>query len=939
MKRSRPSKKSRSSKRKSSTFFEKYKLPIVAAAFIIVIAILFSQTEVMDRLTVARFYEGPVNCGSYITQNTKLTDDVLGCTQDKIIMIQGDDITFDCDGHTLQGEGIWHGVVVHPNSVGVTVKNCNVILEGESARPEASGRIVGTSYGIEANDEATIEDSNVYVSGDKAIIIDESNVLLRNTIESGSEDALAITGDNNIIIDNEISGPLNVVNMFATSGTVSNNYFKSNTITAGNTAIFLQFNANNNLFTLNFINSETTSAIRIGSCAGNVFYNNVISTRIINPVYLHDSSALNYWNAEIEAGKAIVGEGNQVGGNYWTTSEGDGYSDTCADTDTDGFCDEPYKIWQYSEYYDSYPLSDEFLPSWIMFVPEYTTEGNIAYDGEVGLAAADKVCQTEADLDDSTLPNGIYVALMSTSDLNAVDRLVEGKFYNNNPDVTELIAENIADLFDGSINNNIHYGAWGQEIATDLIAWTGTNVDGSKKLDHTCSDWTDKFTSIGYYGSIENIDSTWIYSDVGSCDEGYRFYCVGVEEQFVVEECVNDCDPADPSVCAGSELVECRIAGDGCYDIVTDTCNLGCADNECILCLDECDTVDYPMCNPDSTATDAVLDCEQALDGCYYETTTGDCEFGCENAECNICEDECDSTDPIYPYCNAGSLEICLFNQADGCYDKSPVVCDNGCEAKACVQNDCTNECDIADYPQCNDDDTASTTCELQGDGCYDSVAVDCAAGCDPVGGVCLVEQSSCVVHEDCPDDYMCVNELCYSTQCSVSEDCATGYICTDGDCIPDPTIVIAATCGDGSCDDGESCSSCEVDCGRCSGGGGGSSSSSSGGTSFTNEPVNDTCQPDVTCTKWIDCDEGFQTRTCTDNNECLEDSPYTSKRECKSDAGEAEEPKVDDSGKFGSFDLPEDTDNRWFWFGGLLIVFIAFLLYYFKFYKPNHSA
>jgi len=74
--------------------------------------------------------------------------------------------------------------------------------------------------------------------------------------------------------------------------------------------------------------------------------------------------------------------------------------------------------------------------------------------------------------------------------------------------------------------------------------------------------------------------------------------------------------------------------------------------------------------------------------------------------------------------------------------------------------------------------------------------------------------------------------------------------------------------CGDGTCNAGESCSSCHQDCGSCpsgddtggSGGGGGG-----GGGGFTTS----SCTENWTCASWSTCINGQQTRACTDQNEC----------------------------------------------------------------------
>ena len=49
----------------------------------------------------------------------------------------------------------------------------------------------------------------------------------------------------------------------------------------------------------------------------------------------------NIWNTDKEIGTRIYGAGDYIGGNYWATADGTGYSETCIDDDGDNFCDEP----------------------------------------------------------------------------------------------------------------------------------------------------------------------------------------------------------------------------------------------------------------------------------------------------------------------------------------------------------------------------------------------------------------------------------------------------------------------------------------------------------------------------------------------------------------------------------------------------------------------
>ena len=91
--------------------------------------------------------------------------------------------------------------------------------------------------------------------------------------------------------------------------------------------------------------------------SNNSVYNNLFNN---TGIYVHDSP--NYWNVTLQPGKRIYSPGTHIGGNYWTNSTGNGYSDICNDTDKDGFCDNPYSI--ASNNTDYLPLSDEY--TWIL---------------------------------------------------------------------------------------------------------------------------------------------------------------------------------------------------------------------------------------------------------------------------------------------------------------------------------------------------------------------------------------------------------------------------------------------------------------------------------------------------------------------------------------------------------------------------------------------
>ena len=84
----------------------------------------------------------------------------------------------------------------------------------------------------------------------------------------------------------------------------------------------------------------------------NLIYNNYFNN-IVNVSNYEDETWANRWNIEKSPGKNIVG-GPYIGGNYWGSPDGTGFSDLAVDSDGDGIADEPYII--DSQNIDYYPL-------------------------------------------------------------------------------------------------------------------------------------------------------------------------------------------------------------------------------------------------------------------------------------------------------------------------------------------------------------------------------------------------------------------------------------------------------------------------------------------------------------------------------------------------------------------------------------------------------
>ncbi len=287
-----------------------------------------------------------------------------------------------------------------------------------------------------------------------------------------------------------------------------------------------------------------------------------------------------------------------------------------------------------------------------------------------------------------------------------------------------------------------------------------------------------------------------------SCGNGY---CEACEDEL---SCPDDCGGAvgfcGDGLCDGSEDAE-----NCCEDCGTCATN-GCPD----VC--ECD----PYC-----CTDWDEICEAECNG-----------TSCGDGSCDPCEDEVSCPDDCGgggPYCGDGlcdDTETCTDCPQD-CGDCPP--CDEPGFIQDCA-GDCYSENWVGDG-YCDDGSEpyfADFYCEafdFDGGDC-DGCVPDCAGkecGADGCGGSC----GACAPGETCSVDGLCEgpppSESCEGL---CGEQAPSGCFCDAecfgmGDCCGDVCDFCAADypadcglpyCGDGACNNGETCEDCPGDCGEC---------------------------------------------------------------------------------------------------------------------------
>jgi len=159
---------------------------------------------------------------------------------------------------------------------------------------------------------------------------------------------------------------------------------------------------------------------------------------------------------------------------------------------------------------------------------------SMAYDGDLGgLQGADQKCQALADASNSIVPPGEYVALLSTSTVNANSRMPHSIGPVIRPDGT-LVAGNFAELF-RAVSSESAGNLLGppniDELGVSVVggyAWTGSSPQGLMRPE-SCDDWaSDSISDEGVSGIPATRNASWIAREAepDTCNKALRLYCV-----------------------------------------------------------------------------------------------------------------------------------------------------------------------------------------------------------------------------------------------------------------------------------------------------------------------------------------------------------------------------------------------------------------------------
>jgi len=312
---------------------------------------------------------------------TYVLDNDITFSYGNCLMIHAPYITLDCQGHTIYGTdsadtsiGIW--------SDHATVKNCRLIggkfgiaLGSNSqyltvtdiyCKDLTDTCVHGHDGGIYHADIENIEEEqtvnrawtiysgqtgmfdsvikNVKVRTDSQLynvigLFNSKNVEISNVDSYGYSTVVYTSNSSDIVVRNvkASNGKYSLLVFYA-----SDNIKVEDSIlrTTNSSGIVLAF-TNNSIIVSNIIEDCNRSAIRLYASRDNHIVNNLLNCT--QDVMFSVETYQNYWNTTLQEATNILG-GNIVGGNYWGSPDGTGYSDTCEDSDKNGICDSPYVI-------------------------------------------------------------------------------------------------------------------------------------------------------------------------------------------------------------------------------------------------------------------------------------------------------------------------------------------------------------------------------------------------------------------------------------------------------------------------------------------------------------------------------------------------------------------------------------------------------------------
>ncbi|MCZ7392306.1 MAG: right-handed parallel beta-helix repeat-containing protein [Candidatus Methanoperedens sp.] len=170
-----------------------------------------------------------------------------------------------------------------------------------------------------------------------------NNTLTNNTASSNGDGISLSSSTNNRLSDNDASNNVNGIALYdSINNTLNGNIANSNFLWRFFFYVgsgFWLLNSNSNTFIGNSASNNGHGILLDDSSNNNIIYNNFFN----NTNNFGVGGGSNNWNTTKTPGINIIG-GSYIGGNIWAYPNGTGFSQTCADSNSDGICDSTYTL-------------------------------------------------------------------------------------------------------------------------------------------------------------------------------------------------------------------------------------------------------------------------------------------------------------------------------------------------------------------------------------------------------------------------------------------------------------------------------------------------------------------------------------------------------------------------------------------------------------------
>ncbi|KKH46732.1 NosD domain-containing protein [Methanosarcina sp. 1.H.A.2.2] len=223
----------------------------------------------------------------------------------------------------------------YTNKVGIYLKASNEnVLDNNMA-------LNNKKYGISLWDSTANElENNTASYSEVSILLHNAskNVLASNTASDSSYGFwLDSFSNDNTLSDSR--APNNRIGIYLKGS--SKNVLTGNSANLNSKYGVYLNSSGNNTFNSNIVDSNSGYGICILDSNNNIIYNNYFNNT--KNLYSEGKSSGNVWNVSKNSGTNIVGK-SFLGGNFWASPEGNGFSQSNPDADGDGICETAYDM-------------------------------------------------------------------------------------------------------------------------------------------------------------------------------------------------------------------------------------------------------------------------------------------------------------------------------------------------------------------------------------------------------------------------------------------------------------------------------------------------------------------------------------------------------------------------------------------------------------------